>query len=104
MGPQWPLKVNAAKAINEASKVRDVSPRIIYALGWSGSLLALFNIPQALNYIMATHPKIGQEIFFTSIDRKIFFTLEELKKILKWNVTSWEDGSSLLEFNKWIHK
>ena len=42
MGPQWPLKVNAARAINEASKVRDASLRIIYALGWSSSLLALF--------------------------------------------------------------
>lgn len=32
MGPQWPLKVNALRAINEASKERDVSLRIIYAL------------------------------------------------------------------------
>lgn len=48
MGPQWPLKVNAVNAINEASKARAVSLWIIYAVGGFGSLLALFNIPQAV--------------------------------------------------------
>jgi hypothetical protein len=38
MEPQWLIKVNVAKTINEASTAGDVSLRIIYALGQSGSL------------------------------------------------------------------